>query len=109
MKCYYLEYLWVWIIEKERIEKNEEKIQEIYDNVVNKDSDKIKKSSITKPPDTDASQATTFEGAAEVEEDNETIDEDSLPPNWQNLKDPSTGKTYFYNKSTGVTTYERPT
>ena len=32
-----------------------------------------------------------------------------LPPEWREAHDPTSGKAYFYNSKTGVTTWSRPT
>lgn len=34
--------------------------------------------------------------------------QDALPPGWQAVTDPATKHTYFYNATTGATTWERP-
>jgi len=31
-----------------------------------------------------------------------------LPPGWQEMKDPSSGHSYYYNATTGETTWTKP-
>jgi hypothetical protein len=35
-------------------------------------------------------------------------DDKPLPPNWKQASDPSTGKTYYYNKKSKETRWTRP-
>ena len=45
-----------------------------------------------------------------VEEHKERFDSDGsvLPPNWREVKDGATGRVYYWDTDTGVTTWERP-
>ncbi|KAK3162831.1 hypothetical protein QOZ80_1BG0094350 [Eleusine coracana subsp. coracana] len=55
---------------------------------------------------TENKNSTSTQNVDSQESQNQSAQE--LPPGWAEAKDPTTGASYFYNQSTGVTQWDRP-